>query len=65
MNWHRNAERRGIGGIFYDYQRATEQQDVTFWMKFAERCGNGFIDAYIPIVEKRKDIAYTPENRTW
>ncbi|HVZ56448.1 MAG TPA: coproporphyrinogen III oxidase, partial [Chitinophagaceae bacterium] len=21
VNWHRNGERRGIGGIFYDYQR--------------------------------------------
>jgi coproporphyrinogen III oxidase len=25
VNWHRNEERRGIGGIFYDYQRGTEQ----------------------------------------
>jgi coproporphyrinogen III oxidase len=65
VNWHRNAERRGIGGIFYDYQRATEQQDVTFWIEFAKKCGNAFIDAYIPIVEKRKQTAYTAENKHW
>ncbi|XVJ66639.1 MAG: oxygen-dependent coproporphyrinogen oxidase [Lacibacter sp.] len=65
VNWHRNKERRGIGGIFYDYQRATEQQDVTFWIEFAKKCGNAFIDAYIPIVEKRKNTTYTAENKHW
>jgi coproporphyrinogen III oxidase len=65
VNWHRNAERRGIGGIFYDYQRATEQQDVTFWIEFAKKCGNAFIDAYIPIVEKRKNTTYTAEHKHW
>jgi len=65
VNWHRNAERRGIGGIFYDYQRPDEKQDVNFWMDFGKRCGNAFIDAYIPIVEKRKNTAYTKENKYW
>ncbi|QNA44080.1 oxygen-dependent coproporphyrinogen oxidase [Lacibacter sediminis] len=65
VNWHRNAERRGIGGIFYDYQRATEQQDVTFWIELAKKCGNAFMDAYIPIVEKRKGTAYTADNKHW
>jgi coproporphyrinogen III oxidase len=65
VNWHRNAERRGIGGIFYDYQRPDEKQDVNFWMDFGKRCGNAFIDAYIPIVEKRKNTAYTEKNKYW
>ena len=65
VNWHRNAERRGIGGIFYDYQRPDEKQDVNFWMNFGKRCGNAFIDAYIPIVEKRKNIAYNEKNKYW
>lgn len=65
VNWHRNAERRGIGGIFFDYQRPDANHDVSFWMKFGQRCGNEFIDAYIPIVEKRKDTAYTEENKYW
>lgn len=65
VNWHRNAERRGIGGIFYDYQRATEQQDVTFWIELAKKCGNAFIEAYIPIAEKRKGTTYTTENKHW
>jgi coproporphyrinogen III oxidase len=24
-----------------------------------------FLEAYVPIVEKRKDLPYTPENREW
>lgn len=65
VNWHRNGERRGIGGIFYDYQRPGSERDVDFWMKFGQACGNAFIDAYIPIVEKRKDIPYTAEHKHW
>lgn len=65
VNWHRNGERRGIGGIFYDHQRPNEKQDVDFWMNFGKCCGNAFIKAYIPIVEKRKNLTYTEENKHW
>jgi coproporphyrinogen III oxidase len=65
VNWHRNSERRGIGGIFYDHQRPNEKQDVNFWINFGERCGNAFIDAYLPLVERRKNITYTEQNKHW
>ncbi len=65
VNWHRNQERRGIGGIFYDYQRPDEIKDVHFWMNFGKACGDAFIEAYIPIVEKRKATPYTNENKYW
>lgn len=65
VNWHRNKERRGIGGIFYDYQRANDKQDVDFWMNFGQACGAAFVDAYIPIVEKRKNTSYTNEHKHW
>ena len=65
VNWHRNEERRGLGGIFYDYQRPSQQQDVEFWMNFGKACGDSFIEAYVPIVEKRKGIKYTEENKHW
>ena len=65
MNRHRNEERRGIGGIFYDYKRPDENKDVDFWMNFGKRCGDAFIDAYIPIVEKRKDLLYSSEHKHW
>ena len=65
VNHHRNNERRGIGGIFYDYQRPDEKRNASFWMAVGKRCGNAFIEAYVPIVEKRKNSFYTEENKYW
>jgi coproporphyrinogen III oxidase len=65
VNIHRNNERRGIGGIFYDYQRPDENKDVAFWMDFGKACGDAFIAAYVPIVEKRKNTTFTEENKHW
>jgi coproporphyrinogen III oxidase len=65
VNYHRNNERRGIGGIFYDYQRPDENKDVAFWMNFGKACGDSFITAYIPIVEKRKNDPYTKDHKHW
>jgi coproporphyrinogen III oxidase len=65
VNFHRNNERRGIGGIFYDYQRPAENKDVNFWINFGNACGNAFIPSYIPIVEKRKNINYNAEQKHW
>lgn len=64
-NKHRNNENRGIGGIFYDHQRPTAEKDSGFWMDFAKTCGYGFIEAYVPIVNKRKNMPYTAENKYW
>ena len=65
VNTHRGNERRGIGGIFYDYQRATTDKPVDFWINLARDCGYAFMDAYVPIVEKRKQTSYNPENKHW
>ena len=65
VNSHRNGERRGIGGIFYDYQRPDNNKDINFWFNFAKACGDSFVEAYIPIVEKRKGLPFTPQNKHW
>ncbi len=65
VNWHRNEERRGIGGIFYDYQRPTPEKDVNSWINFGKACGDAFIEAYISIVLKRKDIPFTNQHKHW
>lgn len=65
VNHHRNGERRGIGGIFYDYIKPDENNDLDFWMNFGKACGDAFIPAYVPIVEKRKDTPYTDVNKHW
>jgi coproporphyrinogen III oxidase len=65
VNHHRNNERRGIGGIFYDHQQPSSEKDVDFWLNFAKTCGNTFTDAYLPIVEKRKNTSYTETQKHW
>lgn len=65
VNWHRHQERRGIGGIFYDYQRPTQQKNLEFWFNFGRACGNAFTTAYLPIVEKRKLLPYTEKHKHW
>ena len=63
-NTHRN-EARGIGGLFFDYCRATETVKMEDWYAFVTEAGNHFLEAYIPIVTKRKDLPFTPKNREW
>lgn len=63
-NSHRN-ESRGIGGLFFDYLKPTEQKSAEDWYAFVTEVGNSFLEAYVPIVLKRKEIEYNDENRTW
>lgn len=65
VNTHRDHERRGIGGIFYDHQKPGAEKDVNFWMDFGKACGNAFLPAYIPIVSKRKDMAFNSSQKYW
>jgi len=65
VNNHRNDERRGIGGIFYEHERPDEKYNSDFWLTFAKACGNAFVPSYIPVVEKRKDALYSKENKHW
>ena len=63
-NSHR-GEARGIGGLFFDYLKASETWPLERWYDFVTEVGNSFISAYIPIVERRKHIPYTLEQRQW
>lgn len=63
-NAHRN-EARGVGGLFFDHCKATDSFSMENWYDFVTEVGNSFLEAYVPIVERRKDTEYTEENRTW
>ena len=63
-NAHR-FEARGIGGLFFDYLKETETMKMEDWFNFVSEVGNSFLQAYVPIVEKRKDLSYTDAQRTW
>ena len=65
VNHHRNNEMRGIGGVFYDYIKPDEKMSWEKWFSFQQQNGNCFLDCYLPIVEKRKSIAYTQKEIDW
>ena len=63
-NTHRN-EARGLGGLFFDYCKATPEMDMQDWYNFVTEVGNSFLDCYVPIVIKRKNLEYTKEQKDW
>jgi coproporphyrinogen III oxidase len=75
VNTHRNNERRGIGGIFYDHQKEVPEDavfsppqgepDTEFWMNFGKSCGEAFIESYIPIVERRRNTDFNKDHKHW
>jgi coproporphyrinogen III oxidase len=56
---HRN-EPRGIGGLFFD--------DLNEWgfaksFAYIQAVGNSYLDAYLPIIERRKDTPWTEQHK--
>lgn len=62
---HHRDEARGIGGLFFDYCRPNVVHDLASWYAFITQMGDAFLDAYLPIVQKRKILPYTDEQRQW
>jgi coproporphyrinogen III oxidase len=56
------GEPRGIGGVFFD-----DFHELGFERSFAMQraVGDAFLDAYVPIVERRRDIAYGERERSF
>ena len=63
-NTHR-GEARGIGGLFFDYCKATEDMQMKDWYNFVTEVGDSFLDTYIPIVLKRRAVDFTTLQRDW
>lgn len=61
-NDHRN-EARGVGGLFFDYLRPDQQRSAEDWYQFVTEVGNAFLEAYVPIVERRKKEPYGRDER--
>lgn len=63
-NTHRN-EARGVGGLFFDYCKASEKMQMHDWYNFVTEVGDSFLEGYIPIVMNRKDLVFTRLQRDW
>lgn len=55
------SEARGVGGIFFDYLEG----DLEALFAFVRDAGDAFLEAYRPIVQRRKDLPYTERERHW
>jgi coproporphyrinogen III oxidase len=56
---HRKKE-RGIGGIFFDHYKSDDRvKDFKMW----KTVGDTFLQAYVPIVERRLKESYNEEDR--
>ncbi|WP_145505800.1 oxygen-dependent coproporphyrinogen oxidase [Yersinia alsatica] len=56
---HRN-EARGIGGLFFD---DLNSPDFATCFNFTQAVGDGFLDAYLPIVARRKTLSWGEHER--
>ena len=56
---HRD-ETRGVGGLFFD---DLNEWDFDTCFDYIKKVGEGFIDAYIPIMHRRKSDEYTEQQR--
>jgi coproporphyrinogen III oxidase len=63
-NCHRN-EARGIGGLFFDYCKSSEEMSMSQWYDFVKQVGDSFLEAYVPILEKRAQLPFTKDQQNW
>ncbi len=63
-NAHRN-EARGIGGLFFDYLKETEEFSIEDRFNFVTQVGDSFLESYVPIVNRRKEIAFDENHKDW
>jgi coproporphyrinogen III oxidase len=63
-NAHRE-EARGVGGLFFDYLKSTNCFTILDRYNFVTAVGASFLESYLPIVKKRKDIPFTISQKDW
>jgi coproporphyrinogen III oxidase len=65
VNTHRGSEMRGVGGVFYDHLRPADAADAERLFALQKACGDAFLPAYLPIVEKRMYVPYGERELEW
>jgi len=63
-NAHRD-EARGLGGLFFDYLKPTPKYSLEKWYAFVTDVADNFLEAYLPILDRRKNLTYTEEQKKW
>lgn len=64
VNHHRAGEARGVGGIFFDHLRASDEgTSEAALLAFVDDVGRILEDAYAPIVDRRRSAPWTEDDR--
>ncbi len=63
-NSHRN-EARGVGGLFFDYLKENKEFTLQERYAFVTEIGDSFLNSYLPIVQKRKNISFEKKHKDW
>jgi coproporphyrinogen III oxidase len=63
-NTHRD-EARGVGGLFFDYLKQDDAFSLQDRCSFVTEIGDSFLESYLPIVAKRRNLSYTESERDW
>lgn len=66
-------EARGVGGIFFDdldaeflrSSSSSSQNPQETLFAFVSDCLESFLPSYVPIIERRKDMPFTPAQKEW
>jgi coproporphyrinogen III oxidase len=60
------GETRGVGGIFFDYlDGAGSERELENIFAFVRDAGRAFLPAYLPIVQRRRELPYGDRERHW
>jgi len=59
------GETRGVGGIFFDRLGARGEHPVEQVFDFVRDLGRSFVEAYIPIAQRRQTLPYGELERAW
>ena len=56
------GERRGLGGLFFDDINQASREDC---LAFVTDCAESFLESYIPILMRRKDLPFSEQHKQW
>ncbi|WP_234733279.1 oxygen-dependent coproporphyrinogen oxidase [Tellurirhabdus bombi] len=61
---HRH-ETRGVGGIFFDYQKPSDAFSKEAIFAYVQEVGNSFAPIYTHFMAKNRDLAYGEQEKKW
>ena len=58
-------ETRGVGGIFYDYLKPSNETEKAGFFAFMQEIGNAFAPIYTHFMAKNKDLPFSENEKKW